>query len=263
MAMHFRWRLALLSLAALLGAASQACAQVIINYGGTPTRLSGGSAVSLERETVGLQVGEGIVRVTGRYQFKNRGEASNVTIGLPAFVYGAMDPPILGDLRVVSRKRSLKTRLVSSSKYPKIAEEFYAVTLSFKAGEAREISADYVVSVGAFLYSEKGRSGGISEADYVCGGGSTWKGLVGRSQIMLQFQRAIPRAPLRPFDMRAHGLGIGDSTRVPWKKLGRNAVCYLARGTVQVRGASLLIVRSSARPAVDEVLTAFFEHKSL
>ena len=256
-----KWLMALGLMVATACASSAAHAQVVIEYGGTPARMSGIKTVALEREEVGLRVGNGLVHVVGRYRLKNRGKAGALTVGFPAFSYGG--DSTLSQMRVASQGRPLKTRVVGAGKLSKIGNNFYAVSVALKASETREISCDYRVSTGGFLDGEQGKTYSVDEADYSNGGGSTWNGPVGSSRLTFRFERPAPTAPLRPFDMRANELKISDSSKAPWSKLGRNAVPYVARGTVRAQGTALHISRANFRPKADEVTTFFFGFRYL
>ena len=256
MRLNPKWRMALGLMVATACAAGAAHAQVAIQRGGTPARLEGLKTVVLEREIVSVRVGKD-VHVVGRYRLKNRGKSGTIKIGFPAYTYA--DKSILPGLRVASDGRILKTRLTTMSKLPKITDSFYAFSLKLKRNETREISCDYRVIEGGFFTDVNGKTYNVEEVDYMNGGGSTWNGPVGSSLITFRFEKSVPTAPLRPFDMAAHKLGEGDSDKVPWSKLGRNAVPYLARGTMRLEGTLLRISRSNFRPKVNEVTTVFFD----
>ncbi|MEO7717463.1 MAG: hypothetical protein ABIY70_14780 [Capsulimonas sp.] len=237
-----------------------------ITFGGSPRLLSGHQTVAMESEVVTMDIGENAVTTHCRFVFKNHGPACTVRMGFPDRARGAnviedetgkaMAPH--GTFQSFTSKvdgKPVKTEVLKDAKTP--SDVWHAKTVAFGANQTHIVEDDYKTDIGGQM-TDYGSA--VHQAYYVLHTGSSWRGNIGRAEVIVRFHRKTMPGPLKALDMRKiSGNADGIIKLYPY---GQNAVAWSGPSTPTVSGTTLRFVRTNFNPQYsDDVILHFGDTK--
>lgn len=235
-----------------------------VSYGGSPSALKGTGTVAMQSEVVLLDIGPNSVQADCQFVFKNSGPACTIRMGFPdgdsASEHEEANPkePVssaFSSFQSWVDGKPAPTTLVRGKDYV-----WHAKNVSFPANGVRRVRERYTVSIGSDLSGMPP----MSTAYYVLQTGASWRGPIGRMEIIARFRRSKRAHPTRgntfqdvvPLSLRA----IGDDGLhlKKWSRPDQEVVVYDGPGTAQAEHNVLRWVRTNIRPTEkDDVFLAF------
>lgn len=244
----------------VLGAAVLSCMVAVgvaqandteLAYGGSPRMLKGHSTVSMRSEVVRMWIGKSSVKVDCRFVFKNTGPACTVRMGFPdeggEFLNenGKLSS-VFTSFRSYVDGQPLTTELVKGADGNTI---WHAKMVSFRRGATRIVRDVYTAPLGGSVALEP-----VTMAEYILHTGSSWRGPIGRSTIIVAFSPGAITTPLHPVWVRDVGLDeTGDdytrAAQIMRRELKRpGTILYQGPSRPLVRGRTLRWRRTNWRP---------------
>lgn len=233
-----------------------------VSYGGSPSALQGTGQVSMQSEVVLLDIGPHKVKADCQFVFKNNGPACTIRMGFPDgdSTYNGEDPKgppqsVFSSFQSWVDGKPAATQLVNGKDYT-----WHVKNVSFPANGIRRVREVYTVDIG----SDVGGKHPMATAYYVLHTGASWRGPIGRMEVIARFRRSKHAHATRgntfqdvvPLSLRA----IGDDGLhlKKWARPDQEVVVYDGPGTAQVEHNVLRWVRTNIRPTEkDDVYLAF------
>jgi WD40 repeat protein len=249
-----RWGFPCFSAAVALAACGMVRANnTALAAGGSPAALRSHPSVRMRSEKVRITIEDKRVTTDCAFVFENTGPACTVRMGFPDRGFGAFDPDEehQHDWRARPPRSTFEsfmswvdgakvaTKLIRSNKPGGF---WHAKTVRFAAHGRRTVRDLYTTEVG---FAETGH-GREYRASYVLQTGASWHGRIGRTEVIVTFERRGMRAPLRPAPARQVEGAWSGPDRDWSKEQGR--VFYVGPCKPRVRGSSLVFVRKNWRP---------------
>jgi hypothetical protein len=256
----------LILVAAVCGLATGvACADdAEVSYGGSPSALKGTGTVSMQSEVVVLDIGPNSVQADCQFVFKNNGPACTIRMGFPdgdsAYDENrdnlkAPAESVFSSFSSFVDGKSAPTTLVRGKDFT-----WHAKNVSFPANGIRRVRERYTVPIGG----DVGGTYPLATAYYVLHTGASWRGPIGRMEIIARFRRSKRAHPTRgntfqdvvPLSLRA----IGDDGlyHKQWSRPDQEVVVYDGPGTAQAQHNVIRWTRTNIRPTQkDDVYLAF------
>ena len=236
-----------------------------IAFGGSPKLLSGHPTVRMESELIQMNVGEKTVVVDCKFIFVNNGPACKVRMGFPDQGVGASDPdeenardwkkspPVTTFTSFQSwvNGGEVPTKLIRANEPGKF---WHTKTVTFPANSRTVIRDLYHVPVGGgFVGSINGDAIPGDETSYIVHTGSSWKGTIGRTEIVVKFNRKGMSGPLIP---------VKGEPKVKFDK-EPYVVYYTGISEPVVDGTTFRFIRKNWRPnEKDDLYLAFAKSKA-
>ncbi|MCC6445117.1 MAG: hypothetical protein IT210_16870 [Armatimonadetes bacterium] len=229
-----------------------------LTYGGSPSPLAGHPSVAMRSEYVKMVVGDEDVTVDCRFTFVNKGPACRVRMGFPD---EGGDPGEDPDATPHPPKGTFKAfrswvngkpvpTTVIRGKEP--GSVWHVKEVSFPTRRTVKVRNRYTVPVGS---SVAFRSVLIHLTQYVLHTGSSWHGLLGRSEIEVVFRRKGMTGAIAPRAIRWQNGQVNYDTTA---KIGKRTVYYEGPCPPRVSGNTLRFIRTRWRPAPkDDILLVF------
>lgn len=269
---------AALTLAALSLSAQARANDGGIAWGGSPSLLKSHPSVSMQSELVQITIGEDNVLVDCRFVFQNHGPATSVRMGFPDEGSGDDNADEDGSQGRQGKPMSnfkwfkswvdgapAKTELVLG---PDPGQSWHAKTVSFAPNAKRVVRDQYSVPVG----SQIARDGVYWQAAYTLRTGSSWKGPIGRSEIVVRFSRPLQAARVRaiplskvPFEPEKDSKGhVYESADYLFARAMKPGVVVVSSGPglPRVSGKTLRWVKTNWRPAKQDDIHLMFGFQS-
>ena len=233
-----------------------------IAWGGSPQLLSSHPSVAMQSEVIVMNIGKENVTVDCRFVFKNYGKATTVRMGFPdagsgdtAFQDEYEDPkPKAAPTGFTSFKSWVdgapaKTTAIRSGTS---GLTWHAKTVYFPALSTRIVRDLYTVPVGG----QFSRNRIYSQTSYTLHTGASWRGAIGRSEVIVNFINTGGADILRPLDLKATRAKY--ATDIEWSKLPRGTILYRGPVAPTTKGRTLRFVRTNWNPREsDDIWLAF------
>lgn len=214
----------------------------------------------MQSEVVVLDIGPDSVKADCQFVFKNTGPACTIRMGFPDGD-SASDYEDLKSAPLTSAFSSFQswvdgkpapTTLVRGKDFT-----WHAKNVSFPANGIRRVREVYTVRLGNNV-------GGNETAYYVLQTGASWRGPIGRMEVIARFRRAKRAHPTQGNtfqDVRAvSGKSLGEDSqyKTSWTRPGEEVVLYDGPGAPQAQHNILRWVRTNIRPTEkDDIFLAF------
>ncbi len=231
-----------------------------ISFGGSPKLLGGHSSVCMESELIQMNVGEKVVAVDCKFIFVNKGPTVKVRMGFPDQGVGADDPDeehgdnwhslppksTFNSFKSWVNGKATATSLVRSSEPGRF---WHTKTVTFPANSKTVIRDLYYVNVGTGFVGSIGNDAiPGDETSYVVHTGSSWKGAIGRTEIIVKFKRKGMSGPL----VAKKGEPKAKFDKQP------HVVYYTGISKPTIDGTTLHFIRENWRPTKkDDLYMAF------
>lgn len=235
-----------------------------ISFGGSPRLLSGHPSVAMASEVVVMTVGDEKVTVDCNFVFKNSGKATQVRMGFPDEGQGEQDPDqgdtdwkkhkVFGSFRTFRSwvdGRAVPTKVVHAATPGKF---WHTKVVRFGAGQTRRVRDVYTVNIGGGITAKS--MGSVRQASYILHTGSSWRGNIGRSEIIVHFSRAYPA------NLRLRPLGKQDGRSADWDRYGKATLLWKGPTAPRMRGRTLRFVRTNWRPTTADDIDLFFGYQA-
>lgn len=237
-----------------------------ISYGGSPSALKGTGQVAMQSEVVLLDIGPDSVRADCQFVFVNKGPACTVRMGFPDGESqrdqesdgAAPTKSAFSSFQSWVDERQTPTTLVRGKDYA-----WQAKTVSFPANGVRRVREVYTVPIGIELsYRQPHQT-----AYYVLQTGASWRGPIGRMEIIARFRRSKRAHPtkgdtfqdVRPIKhaaMTDKQFGEGN-----WTRPDEEVVVFDGPGIPVVQHNVLRWVRTNIRPTTKDDIFLWFKLK--
>lgn len=238
-----------------------------ISFGGSPGLLKGHPTVLMRSEVIRMTVGEEVVTVDCRFVFENSGPACTVRMGFPDEGRGADDPdedephnPPTGtftSFRSYVDGHPVATQLIRAAARSRY---WHAKTVVFPAHSRHVVRDVYTVTVGAQITPVNSNA---HQTSYILHTGASWHGPIGRTEVIVKFDRKRMTGPLAPQRVTAGQLRKSRGSPVwgrDWSKQ-RNRVYYQGPSRPEVDGTTLRFLRSNWRPASKDDIYLVFDNQ--
>ncbi len=219
----------------------------------------------MQSEVVLLDIGPRDVKADCQFVFKNTGPACTLRMGFPdgdsqreqeqeesgstklKSVFSSFDSFVDG--------RRVETALVRGKDY-----DWHAKTVSFAANGIRRVREVYTVPLGMDDSAQQEHY----TAYYVLQTGASWRGPIGRMEVVARFRRSHRAHPtpgntfqdVRP--VSRHALGDAAFYKAAWTRPAEEVVVYNGPGAPRVEHNVLRWVRTNIRPTEkDDVFLTF------
>lgn len=244
-----------------------------IAYGGSPGMLASHPSISMAAEKVVMVIGQREVHTVCDFAFTNHGKACKVRMGFPDFGYQydpeshwgdvePLDPSTFTSFVSYVNGKLVKTRLIRAKEMDKY---WHAKTVSFAAGQTLHVRDVYVQDIGGGDASIGGKSGNVFEAMYVLHTGSSWHGIIGRCEVVVQFKnKRVTRTP-RLAQLKGVGAVIKElpGRRNPTEVIAvpSNMIVWTGPCKPIVSGRTLRFVRNNFKPSEKDDINLFFGYR--
>ena len=233
-----------------------------LEWGGSPQLLSSHPNVAMQSEVITMNIGAQNVTVDCRFVFKNHGKATTVRMGFPdegsgatAFEADSEDPkPKTAPTGFTSFKSWVdgaptKTTAVRSSRS---GLTWHTKSVRFPAQSTRIVRDLYTVPIGG----QMGAGMYYRQASYTLHTGASWRGPIGRSEIIVNFVNTGGADVLRPTTIEK--LKAEHPAALDWKTVAKGTVIYIGPSAPSVNGRTLRWVRTNWNPTKkDDIFLAF------
>ena len=234
-----------------------------IAWGGSPQLLSSHPSVAMQSEVIVMNIGKENVTVDCRFVFKNYGKATAVRMGFPDAGSGDTPHQDAFDNDVSAKRahtaftsfkswvdgKAVKTQLIRADESQK---SWHAKTVYFPALSTRIVRDLYTVPVGG----QFSRNRIYSQTSYTLHTGASWRGAIGRSEVIVNFINTGGADILRPLTLKAAKAQYVDD--VDWSKLPRGTILYRGPVAPTTKGRTLRFVRTNWNPREsDDIWLAF------
>ncbi len=175
------FRLGISGLCLLLGALAWSNDTAVWGVGGVIEPMKSHPSVELRSHRVMVTLTPSYADVECTFVLHNTGQATSVLIGFPESGGGVDVDPTRGFERFrsyVDGKR-VKVRVINAEKERDSYWRWYVKRVSFRAGQTRVVRNTYRMSLGLFGTGER-------FFEYVLTTGASWKGAIGRSEIVVR-----------------------------------------------------------------------------
>ncbi len=253
---------------ATLLAAGLALNDAALAVGGTPKTLDGHVSVRMESEKIVLRIGQQGTVADCRFVFVNDGPTCQVKMGFPDNGYGAADPEEEADPDVASKPpktgamksfqswvdgKEVATRLERGQG---AGEYWHTKTVTFK-GQARTVVRDRYsldVSSAIVLFGEN-KDANAHYAGYVVSTGASWKGQIGRSEVVFELPSTVKRIVTI-----ASVTAKDDPRHYVVAPFAKGTVAYSGMAQPTVKGHTLRFVRTRWRPTTHDDISLWFDY---
>ncbi|HWD38162.1 MAG TPA: hypothetical protein VG944_04885 [Fimbriimonas sp.] len=250
--------------ALLLSTLAIACANdAELSYGGSARRVAGSNAVRMLRERVVMDVTRMTTKVHCDFWFRNDGALATIKMGFPdegtnteEFQPGAKPASNFAYFKSWVEGRPVATRFSQGED-----RTFWHVkTVRFPHG-VTHVRDEYAMDTGYGIMEAARKTGNCSWTRYTVHTGSTWKGAIGETVIVVrfskkEFSRGIKLLSPAPVDGEVNGRDLRGQV-FPSK----NSVVCKGVSRPRVSGTTLTFRRTNWRPAEKDDLNIWFGYR--
>jgi hypothetical protein len=218
-----------------------------VGISGAPKLMKGHPSVRMVDERVLISIKRKTMVVDCTFRFKNEGPAGTVRMGFPDYDSGVDDVKTTKTTfayfkSYVDGKRH-QTRFLRGD-----FKAWQVKDVAFRQGQLRTVRNVYEVQLGA---ARVGSEGGMAyEAHYVLETGASWKGEIGKTEIVVTF--ASNHHP-RPTRLLPFTVGAGSS----WNE-EKGTVLWQGPSKPKLAGNKITFVRTNWEPTERDDLSLFF-----
>jgi len=256
------------AIGALLLAATARANDGGIAFGGSPGLLKGHPSVSMLNEVVRMTIGEEKATADCRFVFQNKGPACSVRMGFPDRGEGESDPDEENENPMHTPPKStflsfrswvdnapVKTELIRADKPGRF---WHAKAVEFSANAKRLVRDVYTVPVGAQITRW---NSSVAQSYYVLRTGASWHANIGRSEVLITFNRRRMTAPLHP--VRLSSVPKRDPYDWSLSHWRPGTVVYQGPASPTVSGKTLRFVRTDWEPTERDDIELYFDSRKL
>jgi len=243
-----------------------------IAMGGSPALLKSHPTVSMVSEVVQMTVGEEELKVDCSFLFRNNGPACKVRMGFPDRGYGALDPDFgeytedlmksppkttFKSFRSWVDNQPVKTELIRSNKP---GEYWHAKMVSFQANSEVRVRNVYTQEIGGSVAVMGKKHAVCSEVAYIVHTGSSWKGNIGRTEVIVTFRRKGMRGRLQALPVKQ----VSDRNSafdIKWESVPINTIICQGEWLPSVHGTTLKFLKRNWRPTHADDLSLVFDYR--
>lgn len=231
-----------------------------LTYGGTIAMLKGHPTVRMESELIKLRVSEDKVTADCTFVFKNDGPQCQVRMGFPDEGYDGgptQDGGWFQTFKSTVDGKPVKTYVVEDKNRGEDEDMRYwhVKDVTFPAQGTSVVHDFYTVPIGGAICAQ----GMIYTAAYTVSTGASWKGNIGRTEIVVTFDRSRPAVPLRTVKASQDTIRTDEF----WHRQTAGTVCYRGIAPTSIQGKTIHFVRMNWRPTKWDDLTLYFAFKGL
>jgi hypothetical protein len=225
-----------------------------LGSGGTPTMLHGNTTVRMASEKIVVNVDKEKTSATCTFVFQNDGPACKIKVGFPDHAYGAADPE--EDADPAARKKPPKRGAMNSfhswvdGKEVKMSLErgkeagdyWHTKSVTFKGHGQTVVRDTYTLDRSSAIVMFKDKSGSADYAGYVVSTGSSWKGNIGRSEVVFQMPSSVKSV------VASKTVTGRDRREFTVASMPAGQVVYSGMSKPTARGRTLAFVRTDWKP---------------
>lgn len=221
-------------------------------YGGAPKLMRSHPQIRMVSERVVMTVGRDRTTVDCRFVFRNEGRAANVSMGFPDYVGDGEESsdPVLEEFQSWVDGKRASTSFVASANH----QNWHRKAVHFAAGQTRVVRDTYEF---AFSKGATSSDGYLNERVYVMHTGASWKGKIGRAELIVRFQKGVIRAPLRLYPSRFVAQGE-PYTYQWWRTMPGGAVAWSGFAQPRAHGREIRFVRSNFEPGEADDIHVYY-----
>ena len=240
-----------------------------LSYGGTPRLMNGEGTVSMQSEVILMDIGLKEVKVDCRFVFKNHGSARTVRMGFPDgddYFRNNSDAKLVSafsSFQSYIDGKPVKTTLVRGRNKTDKTVLYHTKNVAFAKGQTRSVRDVYTVPVGGAMTDQ---SGYFATTFYILHTGSSWRGNIGRSEIIARFRRVKltkPEQDGRKYQivspLASSSLSGEEFQSLKWTRPDREVVVYKGPGRPTVDRNTLRWVRTNWRPTKKDDVSLVFK----
>jgi hypothetical protein len=222
-----------------------------VGYGGAPKLMKGHPTVRLVDERVVLYIKKKTKVVDCSFVFKNEGPATTVRMGFPDQdssydVEGEQQKSTFNYFRSYVDGKRYGTKFTLGER----GNGWQVKHVPFARGQSRRIRNVYEVALG------RGNMGGIGGsvhyASYILETGASWKGKIGKTEIVVVFGSTYHPRPTRLLPYTE------ASSKGQWWRSRRSTVLWQGPSKPRLSGNMIFFTRKNWEPTVDDDLTLTF-----
>ncbi len=234
--------------------------------GGSPRLMHGQSSVRMVSERILVQVGAEKTTATCRFTFQNDGPVATIKMGFPDDGFGAADPEEEMDPKIRAKPpktgpmtsfrswvagKAVATRLERGEE---AGEYWHTKTVNFPANFRIVVTDMYTLRESGAIVDMKGRSTSASYAGYVVRTGASWKGTIGRSEVVFELPNQVSSA--------ISAAKVSQQERMfTVASFPKGAVVYSGMATPAVSGRRLTFIRTNWHPRAKDDIGLWFDFK--
>ncbi len=231
-----------------------------LTNGGAPRLLGHHPSIRMARERVVVTIRPQGYHVDATFVFRNEGAACAVRMGFPDENEPNESDPgpgvwakptaSLEHFRSWVDGKAVATTLVRNVKD---ATTWHTKRVAFGRGATRRVRVAYDADGGGATNSGAKT---IRQANYVMRTGASWKGRIGRAELVVRFAPGTLAGEIRPVD--AGILKEGPYALTDWGRLATGTVFWNGFATPTVHGRELRFVRRDFEPGEDDDVNVYF-----
>lgn len=229
-----------------------------IGHSGAPRIEGKHPTVRMAEETITIKIGRDTMTADCRFTFKNEGAATTARIGFP---------DVNSNAESFDKARSIYHTFVSYVDGKRTRTKFMTETnpenwqvksVRFAKGQTRKIRNVYTLSLGILSLSGPGlrnQPPRTRMANYVLATGRSWKGVIGKSTIIIEFEKSsLVRPPIRIAKWTGDEK-YDESTF--WSK-NKSLILWDGPAAPKVIGRKLTFVRTNWEPTEEDDINLKF-----
>jgi hypothetical protein len=189
------------------------------------------------------------------FTFKNEGAACNARIGFPDFdSHGEEFRSFFRAFHSTVDGQPVKTKLEKGD----LGKAWQVKSVPFRSGQTRIVRIVYRMNLGILSLNGLGKRGDpprIHRAEYILSTGRSWRGSIGRSKVVVEFDRSsLMKSPIKAYPESPEDK-FSDSSF--WER-NKNLVGWRGPSKPKVSGRTLTFERSSWEPTeLDDISLTF------
>lgn len=221
-----------------------------VGHAGTPRIEGKHPTIRMVDEVIVIKIGAETMTADCRFTFKNEGAATTARIGFPDVSSNAESwekaRSIYRSFASYVDGKRVQTKFMTEAN----PENWQVKSVRFAKGQTRKIRNVYTLSLGILSLSGPGaQAPRTRQANYVLATGRSWKGLIGKSTVIFEFDKSsLARLPLRTAEWSSEEK-FGNSAF--WSK-NRNLILWKGPVAPKVTGRKLTFVRTNWEPTEDD-----------
>lgn len=222
-----------------------------IGVNGAPRIEGKHPSIRMVDEVIHLKVGKKSVTADCRFTFKNEGTACTARIGFPDYDYSESTKTIFDYFKSYVDGKRVATKYVGSND----GENWQVKHVKFAKGQTRRIRNVYRLSLGALTIGQGDKLVPmISRADYIVSTGRSWKGRIGSSKVIVEFEDAAKlKTPIKLAKLESKAA----ESDAFWTK-NKSTVMWTGFATPKVSGRRITFEKKNWEPTEDDDVFLLF-----
>jgi len=226
-----------------------------VGYSGAPRIEGKHPGVRMADELIRIRIGRDQMWADCSFTFKNEGPACIARVGFPDYdSHGEELRSFYSDFRSYVDGKRVKTTLVKGEE----GTAWQVKSVPFRQGQTRVVRNMYRMQLGILSLNGPGKHGDpprIQLAEYILSTGRSWRGSIGRSRVIFEFDRtSIIKVPIRAYP-RSRENKFDDSSF--WEK-NNNLIAFGGPCEPKVSGRTLTFEKSNWKPTESDDISLTF-----